>query len=150
MPSNFNCFYCKMFSIWYFFCVGLGVLRAYDSLKFCCGQVSLKNPDRITSVNLRKYTATIAQVYIFIWWKHALGKVCHHHKYMFFGFLCVCVFFLKTKMSMFLEIKSSFKYICICKYVFLYLWNWKAKRSALCEHFIGEEVISIISKWSSH
>lgn len=39
----------------------LGVLRAYDSLKFCCGQVSLKNPDRITSVNLRKYTATIAQ-----------------------------------------------------------------------------------------
>uniref|UniRef100_A0A8W8KZ57 Uncharacterized protein n=1 Tax=Magallana gigas TaxID=29159 RepID=A0A8W8KZ57_MAGGI len=38
-----------------------GVLRAYDSLKAFCDKCCLKKPDKITSVNLRKYTATIAQ-----------------------------------------------------------------------------------------
>ena len=42
--------------------VGLGVLRAYESLKCYCKKCDLRSPDKITSINMRKYTATIAQV----------------------------------------------------------------------------------------
>ena len=41
---------------------GVGVIRAYDSLKMMCGRAQLGKPDRITSTNLRKYMATITQV----------------------------------------------------------------------------------------
>lgn len=40
----------------------MGAIRAYDSLKTLCGEIVLKKPDRITSVNLRKYMATVSQV----------------------------------------------------------------------------------------
>ncbi|KAK6191611.1 hypothetical protein SNE40_003255 [Patella caerulea] len=41
----------------------MGVLRPYDSLKTLCGEWSLQKPEQMTSVNLRKYTATISQVF---------------------------------------------------------------------------------------
>ena len=44
------------------FIPGNGVIRAYDSLKTVCAEVDLLKPEKITSVNLRKYTATISQV----------------------------------------------------------------------------------------
>lgn len=40
---------------------GIGVIRAYDSLKIMCQEVTLQKPEKLTSVNLRKYTATISQ-----------------------------------------------------------------------------------------
>lgn len=40
----------------------LGAVRAYDSLKKICKELKLKQPEQITSVNMRKYTATISQV----------------------------------------------------------------------------------------
>lgn len=36
--------------------------RAYDSLKQTCTECNLSAPGRITSVSMRKYTATLAQV----------------------------------------------------------------------------------------
>lgn len=39
-----------------------GAARSYESVKTVCSEVSLKSPERITSVNLRKYTATLTQV----------------------------------------------------------------------------------------
>ncbi len=41
----------------------IGVLRAYDSLKTLCMVVNLQRTEQITSVNLRKYTATIAYIF---------------------------------------------------------------------------------------
>lgn len=40
----------------------LGFARAYDSTKKLCEEIDLKAPARITSVNMRKYCATLAQV----------------------------------------------------------------------------------------
>ncbi|XP_069114279.1 uncharacterized protein [Argopecten irradians] len=41
---------------------GDGVIRAYDSLKSICGELSLSAPEQITSVTMRKYIATLSQV----------------------------------------------------------------------------------------
>ena len=40
----------------------MGCFRSYDSLKKVCKRAGLDCPDRITSVSLRKYMATISQV----------------------------------------------------------------------------------------
>jgi hypothetical protein len=37
--------------------------RAYDSLKETCRECALSAPGRINSISMRKYTATLAQVY---------------------------------------------------------------------------------------
>ena len=37
--------------------------RAYNSLKMICDEIELKAPEQITSVNMRKYTATLTQVF---------------------------------------------------------------------------------------
>jgi len=37
-------------------------MRAYDSLKSICKEFNLKAPERITSVSMRKYIATLSQV----------------------------------------------------------------------------------------
>uniref|UniRef100_A0A8W8MQQ1 Uncharacterized protein n=1 Tax=Magallana gigas TaxID=29159 RepID=A0A8W8MQQ1_MAGGI len=62
-----------------------GVLRAYDSLKAFCDKCYLKKPEKITSVNLRKYTATIAQVFDISpqqqqWLTNHLGHTLDIHK----------------------------------------------------------------------
>uniref|UniRef100_A0A8W8MKN2 Uncharacterized protein n=1 Tax=Magallana gigas TaxID=29159 RepID=A0A8W8MKN2_MAGGI len=62
-----------------------GVLRAYDSLKAFCDKCCLKKPEKITSVNLRKYTATIAQVFDISpqqqqWLTNHLGHTLDIHK----------------------------------------------------------------------
>ena len=44
---------------------GIGVIRAYDSLKKLCSEVALQKPEKLTSVNLRKYTATISQARLY-------------------------------------------------------------------------------------
>ena len=44
------------------FVTAMGALRSYESLKDICLKVSLKRPQRMTSVALRKYTATLSQV----------------------------------------------------------------------------------------
>lgn len=40
-----------------------GYVRAYDSLKTMCNEVCLLAPHRITSVSMRKYMATLTQVF---------------------------------------------------------------------------------------
>lgn len=62
-----------------------GVLRAYDSLKAFCDKCCLKKPEKIISVNLRKYTATIAQVFDISpqqqqWLTNHLGHTLDIHK----------------------------------------------------------------------
>lgn len=47
----------------YWLRTGTGVIRAYDSLKACCDEANLQIADRITSINLRKYFATMSQVF---------------------------------------------------------------------------------------
>ena len=42
-----------------------GALRSYESLKKISDEVGLRNPQRMTSVTLRKYTATLSQVSFF-------------------------------------------------------------------------------------
>jgi hypothetical protein len=42
--------------------LGNGTYRAYDALKRACMEAEVTCPDRITSVNLRKYFATMTQV----------------------------------------------------------------------------------------
>ncbi|XP_014676676.1 PREDICTED: uncharacterized protein LOC106816566, partial [Priapulus caudatus] len=39
-----------------------GCARAYDSLRTICAELNLKAPERITSVSMRKYCATLTQV----------------------------------------------------------------------------------------
>ena len=41
---------------------GLGVVRGYDSVARACQAADLKKPEKITSVTLRKYMATVTQV----------------------------------------------------------------------------------------
>lgn len=46
----------------YCFTVGSGVTRGYQSLASVCFKAGLKKPEKITSVTLRKYMATVTQV----------------------------------------------------------------------------------------
>ncbi|XP_033759137.1 glutamic acid-rich protein-like [Pecten maximus] len=55
---------------------GDGVMRAYDSLKAICGELSLGAPDRITSVSMRKYIVTLSQVIDMK--EHELEWLCNH------------------------------------------------------------------------
>lgn len=41
-----------------------GHLKCWDSLKWITNRVDLKNPDLITTTNMRKYIATVSQVHI--------------------------------------------------------------------------------------
>lgn len=42
------------------------VIRAYDALVVACNKAKLHDPTRITSTTLRKYMATITQVWRYI------------------------------------------------------------------------------------
>ncbi|XP_069105224.1 uncharacterized protein [Argopecten irradians] len=55
---------------------GDSVMRAYDSLKTICAEHSLKAPERITSVSMRKYIATLSQVIDMK--DHELEWLCTH------------------------------------------------------------------------
>ncbi|XP_033737472.1 titin homolog [Pecten maximus] len=55
---------------------GEGVFRAYDSLKTVCSEISLSAPERITSVSMRKYIATLSQVIDMK--EHELEWLCGH------------------------------------------------------------------------
>ena len=49
-----------------FYCISVdGYVRAYTNLRNICDQLHLKAPGRITSVAMRKYTATLSQVKIY-------------------------------------------------------------------------------------
>ncbi len=52
------------------------VNRSYDSLKAMCQQANLCAPDRITSVAMRKYMATLTQVYIIVWFMFRIKIIC--------------------------------------------------------------------------
>ena len=45
-----------------FFVTEMQHARSYDSVKKVCYQCELQTPSRITSVSMRKYTATLTQV----------------------------------------------------------------------------------------
>ncbi|XP_033740934.1 uncharacterized protein LOC117327839, partial [Pecten maximus] len=55
---------------------GEGVIRAYDSLKEMCAELNLGAPERITSVSMRKYIATLSQVIDMK--DHELEWLCSH------------------------------------------------------------------------
>ncbi|XP_074659474.1 uncharacterized protein LOC141912157 [Tubulanus polymorphus] len=55
---------------------GKAYVRAYSSLKSICEICNLKAPARITSVTIRKYTATLTQMMNLD--KHHFGWVCKH------------------------------------------------------------------------
>ncbi|XP_052229409.1 uncharacterized protein LOC127843707 isoform X6 [Dreissena polymorpha] len=55
---------------------GTQYVRAYDSLKSVCDEVTLKAPARITSVSMRKYMATLTQLMGLD--KYQLDWVCKH------------------------------------------------------------------------
>ncbi|VDI57024.1 Hypothetical predicted protein [Mytilus galloprovincialis] len=60
---------------------GNGVHRAYDSLKCVCEEAGVRYPDRITSVNIRKYFATMMQVIGMQ--PHELEHLCKHMGHSF-------------------------------------------------------------------
>ena len=45
-----------------FFAEGPGIIWAYESLQSLCQTAQLKTPEKITSVTLRKFMATVTQV----------------------------------------------------------------------------------------
>ena len=51
-------------------------LRAYDSLKLACSGCNIQKPETITSTNLRKYMATLAQVRNKYLYANIEGKTC--------------------------------------------------------------------------
>ncbi|XP_071121847.1 uncharacterized protein [Mytilus edulis] len=55
---------------------GDGPLRSYDSMKNVCEKLNLKRPESITSVTLRKYTATLSQVLSLK--ENEIGWLCKH------------------------------------------------------------------------
>jgi hypothetical protein len=42
---------------------GNGVIRGYTCLGTCCEKAGLGKPEKVTSVSLRKYMATVTQVH---------------------------------------------------------------------------------------
>lgn len=57
---------------------GLGVVRCYESLSAVCGRAGLEQPQKITSVNLRKYMATVTQVKLKL-----VFAYYHYNSYLF-------------------------------------------------------------------
>ena len=51
--------------------------RAYDSLKTVCNEVCLSAPHRITSVSMRKYMATLTQVFYHSFLSESINDTCN-------------------------------------------------------------------------
>ncbi|XP_060600852.1 uncharacterized protein LOC132754246 isoform X5 [Ruditapes philippinarum] len=94
----------------------LKYIRAYDSLKIACDSCQLKSPQRITSVAMRKYTATLSQLmnldkYQMDWLCRHLGhtKPVHREAYRQMSGLIERVYVTKLMMVQDLNLTGQFK-----------------------------------------
>lgn len=85
-------------------CTGRCCARSYDAVNQVASECHLKFPHKITSVSMRKYTATLTQVSVSMFCDNCF--FFHMAKYKMFGYLSTCTCLSSKKVLYYFSVQK--------------------------------------------